>query len=237
MNAFVRKIFVLASVVAFGASTQARAGTSTTSYGTMAPLVEYMSLNANAEIALARSAAPATISHDATILVLEKTGYRKAVRGTNGFTCLVERSWMSPFDSGDFWNPRIRGPICYNPPAVRSILPYTIDRTKLVVRGLTKTQMHATIVAALVNRKSATPESGAMSYMMSRAQYLGDNVGHWIPHLMFHTPKMAAATWGADLAGSPVMYDDGHHDTPEPETIFMVPVSHWSDGAPVRKAM
>jgi hypothetical protein len=69
-----------------------------------------------------------------------------------------------------------------------------------------------------------------MSYMMSKAGNLGDSVGHWCPHLMFHAPKTDAASWGADLAGSPVLFNDEYRDVPEPETIFMVRLFHWSDG-------
>jgi hypothetical protein len=67
-----------------------------------------------------------------------------------------------------------------------------------------------------------------MSFMMSKDGYLGDSQGHWHSHLMFHVPKAAAATWGANLQGSPVVLDD--RPTPEPQTIFLVPVGHWSDG-------
>ena len=73
-----------------------------------------------------------------------------------------------------------------------------------------------------------------MSYMMSKDQYLGDGPAHWHPHLMFHLPRgMGAASWGANLDDSPVIVDTDHHEPgPEPETIFMVPVDHWSDGTP-----
>jgi hypothetical protein len=64
--------------------------------------------------------------------------------------------------------------------------------------------------------------------MMSKDMYLGDDVGHWHSHLMFLVPKVAAASWGANLPGSPVILDD--REVAEPQTIFMVPVSHWSDG-------
>jgi hypothetical protein len=137
---------------------------------------------------------------------------------------------MSPIDSTDFWNPKLRGPICYNPPAVRSILPYTILRTKLLLSGLTKAQMIENIETALAGSLLPMPEPGAMSYMMSKNQYLGDSAAHWHPHLMFHLPRMGAASWGANLDGSPVLLDTDHHQWPEPETIFMVPVDHWSDG-------
>ena len=139
---------------------------------------------------------------------------------------------MSPLDSTDFWNPKLRGPVCYNPPAVRSILPYTILRTKLILSGLTKDQMVENIRSSIAASLLPVPEAGAMSYMMSKNQYLGDEGGHWHPHLMFHLPRMGAASWGANLDGSPVVLDTDHQGWLEPETIFMVPVDHWSDGSP-----
>jgi hypothetical protein len=202
------------------------------SYLSMAPLEQYLAADRNAEVALARSAAPTSISGDATVLVLEKSGYNTAAEGKNGFTCLVERAWMSPFDSPEFWNPKMRGPICYNAAAVRTILPYTINRTRLVFAGLSKTQIHENITTAIAKNELPVPEAGAMSYMMSKAGNLGDSVGHWCPHLMFHAPKTDDASWGADLSGSPVLFNNQYRDVPEPETIFMVAVAHWSDGTP-----
>jgi hypothetical protein len=199
-------------------------------YPAMAPLDRYLMTDRNAEIALARRAAPEAISRDATVLVLGRNGYEMAIEGKNGFTCLVERSWMSPFDSPDFWNPKIRGPVCYNPAATRSILPYTLNRTKLVLASVAKAEMHQRIVAAVAKGELPLPEPGAMSYMMAKDGYLSDAGGHWHPHLMFHIPKTDGATWGANLPGSPVVINDESTDVPEPEIIFMVPVGKWSDG-------
>jgi len=201
-----------------------------TQYPSVAPLDEYMMADRNAEIALARSAAPTSISSDATVLVFEKSGYQTAVEGKNGFTCLVERSWMNPFESPGFWNPKMRGPICYNPAAVRTILPYTINRTKLVLTGLSKAQIRESTIAAIAKNELPMPEAGAMSYMMSKAGNLGVGVGPWCPHLMFHISKVDQASWGADVEGSPVVVANRYVDVPEPQTIFMVPVSNWSDG-------
>jgi hypothetical protein len=201
-----------------------------TPYPAMAPIDQYLVADRNAEISLAQSAAPAAISRDATVLVLGKNGYETAIEGKSGFTCLVERSWMSPFDSPEFWNPKIRGPVCYNPAAVRSILPYTLNRTKLVLAGVSKAEMHQRIVAGVGKRALPLPEPGAMSYMMAKDGYLSDSAGHWHPHLMFHIPKTDGATWGANLPGSPVVINDECTDMPEPEIIFMVPVGRWSDG-------
>ena len=221
-------VLVLSSVS--GTSRQTWAQDAKTQYPHMAPLDRYLAADRNTEIALARSAAPTSISGDATILVFEKDGYQTAAKGKNGFTCLVERAWMSPFDSPEFWNPKMRGPICYNPAAVRTILPYTINRTRLVLTGLSKAQIHESITAAIAKKELPMPEAGAMSYMMSKGGNLGDSVGHWHPHLMFHVPRTDNTNWGADMAGSPVLYNDQYRDVPEPETIFMVTVSQWSDG-------
>ena len=227
-NAFAVLILVLISVS--GASRQTWAEDGKTQYPVMAPLDQYLMADRNAEIALARSAAPTSISRDATVLIFEKSGYHAAVEGKNGFTCLVERAWMSPVDSPEFWNPKMRGPICYNPAAVRTILPYTVNRTTLVLTGLSKAQIRESVTAAVAKHELPMPEAGAMSYMMSKAGNLGDAVGDWCPHLMFHAPKTDDASWGADLAGSPVLFNDQYRDVPEPETIFIVPVFHWSDG-------
>jgi hypothetical protein len=200
-------------------------------YPTMAPKQQYMIASRDAEIALARSAAPPSVSDGAKILVLGKGGYETVAAGSNGFTCLVERGWMSPFDSSNFWNPKLRGPVCYNPAASRSVLPYTLFRTKLVMTGTTsKAQLLEQVQAAVAQKKLLPPEMGSMSYMMSKNGYLSDEAQAWHSHLMFHIAKTDAATWGANLPGSPVIVDDGNTQVPEPQTIFMVALGHWSDG-------
>ena len=118
--------------VALGAGRQGRAADATTPYPSMPPLDQYL-MERNAEIALARSAAPPSISSDATVMVLGKHGYETAVEGKNGFVCIVERGWMNSFDSPEFWSPKTRGAECFNPPAARSVTPYTYFRTKLVL--------------------------------------------------------------------------------------------------------
>jgi hypothetical protein len=203
------------------------ASADTTTYQQMAPLAQYL-MPPDSEIALARSAAPAAISGKATVMTLNSQGYQTSIRGSNGFTCLVERSWMSPFDSPDFWNPKIRGPVCYNPAASESILTYTVRRTKLALAGDSREMILGEVRAALARKELPSPAPGAMSFMMSKDGYLSDADGHWHSHLMFHLPKAPGASWGANLPGSPVVVDD--REVPEPETIFMVPVSRWSDG-------
>lgn len=216
------------------AAALAHAGNAKSPYASMAPLDEYLMADRQAEIRLARSAAPPAISDHATVLVLTRQGYVTVIPGGNGFTCLVERSWTSPLDSPDFWNPKLRGPICYNPPATRSILPFIVKATDLALARLSKDQIFQHLQALAASKELPMPESGAMSYMMSKDGYLGDGVGHWHPHLMFHIPKTDAASWGANLPGSPVVLDT--RQIPEPQTMFMVPVGEWSDGTPATAA-
>lgn len=224
----------LVGLVVLGAAQAASAGpeASGLSYPRMAPGAEYLMPDRAAEISLARSAAPASISASATVLVLSSKGYETAITGTNGFTCLVERAWMSPFDHPQFWNPKLRGPVCYNPAATRSILPITRYRTKLAQAGVSKSRMFDEIRAAIARKElQAVPEPGAMSFMMSKDGNLGDGVGHWHSHLMFYIQGTDISSWGANLPGSPVVVDDEHRKTPEQQITFLVPVSHWSDGS------
>ncbi len=121
----------LVLVVALGAARQAQAQDAKTPYPSMAPLDQYLIADRNAEIALARTAAPPSISRDAGVVVLGPHGYETAVEGKNGFVCIVERAWMNPFDSPEFWNPKNRSPICLNPPAARTVLPTHFDENKI----------------------------------------------------------------------------------------------------------
>ena len=209
---------------------QTQAQTSKTAYSIMAPLDQYLMADRNAEIALARSAAPEAISREARILVLGRHGYETAVEGKNGFVCVVERGWMSPSDAPGFWNPKIRGPICFNPPAVRSVLPATLKRTEMVLAGRTKAEIIEGKKAAFEKGELPPLEPGAMSYMMSKNAYLTDNGGHNLAHLMFYTPPLDGKAWGADLPKSPVMLIPQFKGA-QPIDVFIVPVGRWSDGS------
>lgn len=199
-------------------------------YPGMAPLSQYLMADRDAEIALARSAAPKAISGAATILVLGAHGYVTAVKGSNGFVCMVDRSWSAQFDFPEFWNPRLRGPTCFNPQAARSILPIVFKRTELALAGRSRRQIMEDMKAALASKALPPLEPGAMCYMMSKQGYLNDGAGHWRPHLMLYTPL--DADWGADLPGSPVMLNPQFHGAPEPINVFMIPTRTWSDGTP-----
>lgn len=198
-------------------------------YAAMAPLDQYLIPDQNAEIALARSAAPASISDAAEVMVLRRDGYTTAVKGSNGFVCVVERSWANASDSPEFWNPKLRSPNCFNQAAARTFLPIYLMKTRLALQGKSKAEIVAATASALETKELPALEPGAMCYMMSKQQYLNDSAVSWHPHVMFFVSGDAAKSWGADLPGSPIMAAD---DPEERVTIFMVLVGKWSDGTP-----
>jgi hypothetical protein len=219
-----RRGFALVFVLAAG--WQAQAQDAKAPYPRMAPLDQYL-MERNAEVALARSAAPESISRDAEVMVLGQHGYETAVKGKNGFVCIVERSWMAPIDDPEFWNPKMRGPNCFNAPGARFNIPIDIKKTESVLAGRSGAEMAEDIKTAFDKKELPALESGAMCYMMSKQGYLNDGAGHWRPHLMFFVPPTAAAAWGANLDGSPILALEDHL---ERYTLFLVPIGKWSDG-------
>jgi hypothetical protein len=195
----------------------------------MAPIEQYLEASAAAEIALARTAAPTSISGDASVQVLGNHGYETAATGKNGFICMVWRSWVTNFDDPEFWNPKVRIPICYNPAGVRTVLPAYLESTKWALTGVSKAEMKDRTRAAVASNRIATPEPGAMAFMMGGEG--SDAIGHhWPPHVMIFLGRTDSTAWGAGLHGSPISADQGE---PEPTiTTFNVRVSLFSDGTP-----
>jgi hypothetical protein len=220
-------VFVfLALTVVPGGIQQARAKADP--YPAMAPVDEYFMSN-DAEIALARSAAPASVADGAAVMVLGRQGYTTAVQGKNDFLCIVGRSWAKATSDAEFWNPKLRSPNCFNAAAARSYLPVYLMKTQLVLAGKSKAEIDQALATALDHGKLPALEPGAMCYMMSKEQYLNDGAKSWHPHVMFFAAGDVPASWGANLPGSPVI---SGHDPDARVTVFMVVVRNWSDGTP-----
>ena len=192
------------------------------------PIASYLMPDRQAEIALARSAAPPSIAANATVLVLTSHGFETVVKGTNGFVCLVERSWTAPFDDTEFWNPRERGPDCYNPPAAHTELPQLLQETHWALAGLSRQQMAERTKAAFADHSFKPPEPGAFGFMLSKKGHLNHAHGPWRPHMMFFIPRDQVASWGPDVDNSPTQAVDRGPLS----TLVMVPVLTWSDGSP-----
>jgi hypothetical protein len=220
---------VLALLCLTGAIRKARAQAEKATYPAMAPVDAYLIADQDAEIALARSGAPASIANGAEVMVLGKGGFTTAVKGTNGFLCLVERSWGASTDDPEFWNPKVRSPICFNQAAVRTFVPIFLMKTRLVLAGKSKAEILAATSAALDKKELPALEPGAMCYMMSKQQYLNDRGMSWHPHVMVFASGDAAKSWGADQSDSPII---AASDPEERVTIFMMWVGNWSDGSP-----
>ena len=227
ISAIAIKSFAL--LVVFGTAYQAVAQAAIP-YAKMAPVDQYLMTDQSEEIALARSAAPDSISRDADVQVLGRHGFETAVKGKNGFVCIVGRGWTSAADA-DFWNPKVRVPMCVNAAAAHSYLVRLAKETEWGLAGRTQAQMTESVKAAIAQKESPPMESGAMCYMMSKQGYGGDSVEHWPPHLMFYFSQTDPAIWGAGLPGSPIL---AFSDTREHVTTFVIAVQRWSDGTEAR---
>jgi hypothetical protein len=219
-------LLVVLGTACHGAVNQAMAKDATTPYPNMALIEQYLMTDQGAEIALARSAAPESIARDAEVLVLGRHGFETAVQGKNGFVCIVGRSWTSAPEA-EFWNPKVRVPLCVNAAAARSYLLHLTKETEWGLAGRTPAQMNEAISAAIAKKELPAMEPGAMCYMLSKQGYGGDSTPHWPPHLMFFYTDTDLASWGANLPGSPVV---GVSDPVEHLTQFVIPVQRWSDG-------
>jgi len=203
-------------------------------YSNMAPLDQYLISDEQSEIALARSAAPSSISDGAEVMVLGREGYKTAVKGTNGFLCIVERSWAQATDGAEFWNPKMRAPNCFNAQAASSFVPIYLTKTRLVLAGKSQAEIAQTIATGLDKKELPALEPGAMAYMMSKQQYLNDRGKSWHPHVMFYSPGDMTKTWAADDPNSPVMVAN---DPQERVTVLFVLADKWSDGTAAPKNM
>jgi len=140
---------------------------------------------------------------------------------------ITARAWDAEFVNPVFWNPHNRGPDCLNPAAARSVLPHMLERTRWALEGLSIAEMRKRTEAEVAAKTYVLPEPGAMAYMLSKQQYLSDDVHAWHPHLMFFLAA-SDADMGANLPGSPMIHP--YPPAPDPVTTYLVAVRTWSDG-------
>ena len=157
------------------------------------PLSEYM-MARDAEIALAKSAAPDNISRHATIKVLTASGFQAVHNGDNGFVCMVMRGWSAPtYTPAQFrdlvYDAKVTAPICFNPEASRTVLPYYELRSNLGMQGKTPDQIVEGVQAAYAKGELPKRDSVSFAYMWSADQNLGSGIGHWHPHMPVPIPS------------------------------------------------
>jgi len=179
------------------------------------------------EIALAKSAAAASISDRATIKVLTTSGFKVVHQGDNGFVCMVMRGFSAPtYTPAPFrdlvYDPSVRAPICFNPQAVREVLPYYELRTKLAMQGKDPEEITKSVEAAYARGELPKREGVSFAYMFSADQNLASGVGHWHPHVMVFAPYYDNAMVGGNPFGapSPQLSDDAG----TPFSVVVIPV-------------
>ena len=190
------------------------------------PIDQYL-MSRDAEIALARTAAPANISDRATIKVLTKSGYEVAHEGDNGAVCLVMRGFTAPtYTPVQFreivYDPTIHAPICFTAPAARSAMPYYELRTKLAIAGMSPEQIARALETAYVKGELPKRDSVTFAYMWSAHQHLGSGIDAWHPHMMVFAPYSENAMIGGNAFGSP--YPQVSDDAGTPFAVVVIPV-------------
>jgi hypothetical protein len=196
-------------------------------------ITPYLIADRATEIALARTAAPSNVSGKATVLVLTPKGYVEGVHGTNGFTCAVLRSFAGDPADPQFWNPHTRAPLCFNPPASRTILPASLAKIGWALSGAPTADLSMRINKAYADKQFPAPAAGAMAYMLSPKQHLSDTNPHWMPHVMFfYDRSVNAAAFAAGDETAPIIGGDPN----APVQIFLIPTRTWSDGSPASHA-
>ena len=190
------------------------------------PLSEYM-MARDAEIALAKSAAPESISGHATIKVLTASGFQIAQDGDNGSVCMVMRGFSAPtYTPAQFreivYDPTIRAPICFTAPAARMVMPYYELRTKLAIAGKSPDQIAESLQATYVKGELPRRDGVSFAYMWSADQNLGSGIGHWHPHMMVFCPYYENSMVGGNEFGSllPQVSDDAG----TPFTVVVIPI-------------
>jgi hypothetical protein len=190
------------------------------------PVSEYM-MARDAEIALAKSAAPDNISGHATIKVLTASGFQAVRDGNNGFVCMVMRGWSAPtYTPIQFrdlvYDARLRAPICFNPEASRTVLPYYELRSKFGMEGKTPDQIAEGIQAAYAKGELPKRDSVSFAYMWSADQNLASGIGHWHPHMMIFAPYHDNSMVGNNQFGSPL--PQLSDDAGTPFAVIVIPV-------------
>lgn len=180
------------------------------------PLSEYMMAQED-EIALARSAAPDSVSAHATVEVLTSTGYQVAALGDNGFVCMVMRGWAgaptfspAPVREIIVYSSKVRAPICFDPVASRTVRPYHEFRARLGIAGKDADAIASEVATAYATGKLPKREGVAFAYMWSADMNLGPGIGAWHPHVMIYTPYYTNAMLGGNSpsVGTPSVGDD-----------------------------
>ncbi len=189
------------------------------------PLSEYM-MAPEAEVALAKSAAPEKISAHGTVKILTTFGYKVAAQGDNGFVCIVMRGWAAAISTTArerdlAYDAKLRAPHCFDPIASRTVLPLQELQAKLGLEGKGPDQIAKEVQAAYAKGELPKMEAVAFAYMFSADQDLGPGLGAWHPHMMVYSPYYENSMLGGNApdSGLPIVGNGG-----TPFAVTVIPV-------------
>ena len=155
------------------------------------------------QMAIARAAGP-PVSANATILVLGRQGYEKVQTGSNGFTCLIERS---PSET--------MAPQCFDAAGTDSTVRVLMFIEEQRARGVHEAEIAAAVDDGYRKGTFVAPSRPGIVYMLSDYNYLTDpdthEIVHFPGHLMFYAPNLTAKEIGSG-PGAPFQTHPGRPD-------------------------
>jgi hypothetical protein len=152
------------------------------------------------QIELALSAAPTEVSSKATVYILGPKGYEKVREGTNGFSCLIERSFVGTTQTSS-------APACFDAEGSRTLMLTYLRKEEMRAEGKSEAEIKDDIAKGFEEGRFKVPGPGFL-YMMSDENYVYDDQskesGFVPPHLMFYAPYKTAKDLGYESI-SPTM--------------------------------
>jgi len=152
------------------------------------------------QIELALSAAPTEVSSKAAVYILGPKGYEKVREGTNGFSCLMMRSFMGTTQTSS-------APACFDAEGSRTLMLTYLRREEMRAEGKSEAEIKDDIAKGFEEGRFKAPGPGFL-YMMSNENYVYDDQskesGIVPPHLMFYAPYKTAKDLGYESI-SPTM--------------------------------
>jgi hypothetical protein len=151
------------------------------------------------ETQFALSAAPPKVRSAASVYLLDPAkGYYLSHQGTNGVTCIVQRTdWEMPEYHDDvYWA------VCYDALGTKTYLKTIMDAAALRAQGMSSAALSDEIAKRYREKTYAIPDKAGVSYMVGpimRAVGPPDMKVHTMamPHLMFYAPFVTDKDIGA----------------------------------------
>lgn len=163
------------------------------------------------QVRIAKLAAPEEVSAHADVYVLGEHGYELAERGTNGFSCMIERERAETME-----------PECYDAEGTRTIVKVRIYVERQRARGLSDQEIDESVRAGYKTGKFKPPSKPGIVYMLSDHNYVLDpetgKVIRFPGHLMFYAPFATEKSVGSG-EGAPYIVHPGQPDA----LIIVVP--------------